>query len=77
MFRPVFRGITEAFIEWCGDNSPAAKLERTIAQGVIGVSFGMLANLVDAPEWFTYAIIPIVMAIVAPIQAVIAESNKE
>lgn len=67
----LIRKTSNAFVEWCADNSPAAKLERTIAQGVIGVGVGILAGVAGAPEWVQIGVVPVVMAILAPIQATI------
>ena len=39
------RKASTAFVNWCADTSPAARLERTIAQGVIGVGASILANI--------------------------------
>lgn len=63
----MIRKITDAFIAWCNDNSAAAKLERTIVQGIIGVIAGGLTT----GEWTGALIVGIVMAILAPIQAAI------
>lgn len=65
------RKTTNAFVVWCADNSPAAKLERTVAQGVIGVGIAVLTGFAGAPEWVQLAVIPTAMAILAPIQAAI------
>lgn len=67
------RKATTAFMNWCADTSPAARLERTIAQGVIGVGASLLANTAGAPEWVTIGLAPTVMAILAPIQAEIGK----
>lgn len=70
------RKLTNAFVEWCADNSPAAKLERTIAQGIVGVAVGCLASISGAPYWVTMAAIPTTMAILSPIQAYIGNTLK-
>lgn len=69
------RKATDKFIEWCADDSPAARLERTIAQGVIGVAVGALSGIAGAPEWVSAVIIPVTMAILAPIQASIGSKD--
>lgn len=49
-------------------NSPAARVMRTIVQGVIGVIISYLSIVaVNAPEIVSLLIIPIVMAILSPI----------
>lgn len=67
------RKATTAFVNWCADTSPAARLERTIAQGVIGVAASAVANIAGAPEWVTIGLAPTVMAILTPIQAEIGK----
>ena len=69
------RKATDKFIEWCADDSPAARLERTIAQGVIGVAVGVLTGVAGAPEWVSTLVIPVTMAILAPIQASIGSKD--
>lgn len=63
----MIRKITEAFIAWCSDNSAAAKLERTIVQGLIGVLVGGLTT----GEWTGALIVGAIVAILTPIQAAI------
>lgn len=70
--------MTEKFINWCADNSPAAKLERTIAQGVFGAIIAavpQMIGLLALPEWGTALIVATVMAILSPIMAAIGEKN--
>ena len=43
------RKATTAFVNWCADTSPAARLERTIAQGVIGVGASRQGHPAGAP----------------------------
>lgn len=68
--------LTDRFIDWCADTSPAARLQRTIVQGVVGVVIGLLTSWAGAPEWLTIVVIPVVMAILAPIQAEIGKSGQ-
>lgn len=71
------RKLSQGFINWCADNSAAAKLERCIFQGVLGVGAALLSSIAGAPEWVQMALIPIVMAIVTPVQAKVGESLEE
>lgn len=71
------RKASNAFVAWCADNSPSAKLERTIAQGVIGVGVAALASIGGAPDVVQYLAIPTTMAILSPIQAEIGKANGE
>lgn len=72
----IIRKATNAFIGWCADNSPAAKFERTIAQGVVGVGVACLAGLTGLPDWAQFAAVPLVMAVLAPIQAEIGKGEQ-
>lgn len=76
MSKNIIRRASEGFVSWCADPSPAARLERTIAQGIIGVVIGLGTGLVGAPEWVQLCIIPVVMAILAPIQAEIGKGAE-
>ena len=71
------RRCTEAFVAWCADPSPAARLERTVAQGVVGVAAGTLAGGAGAPAWIQLGVIPATMAVLAPLQAAIGEAGGQ
>lgn len=50
----IVRMVSEGFVAWCADTSPAARLERTIAQGLIGVAIGFsraLSVLLSGYRW--------------------------
>ena len=68
--------VTNSFIDWCHRDTAAARLQRTVVQGVLGVGVGLLTMVVDAPQWITLAIIPITMAILTPIMAEIGRDDK-
>lgn len=72
----IIRKTTNAFVAWCADNSAAAKFERTVAQGLVGVGIACLTGLSGAPEWVQFAIVPTVMAVLAPIQAQIGKADE-
>ena len=70
----IIRRASDGFVSWCADNSAAAKLERTVAQGVIGVAVGALAGEAGAPPEVQTHIRPVPMALLSPIQARIGAS---
>ena len=72
----IIRKSTNAFVSWCADNSAAAKFERTVVQGLVGVGIACLTGLSGAPEWVQFAIVPTVMAVLAPIQAEIGKTHE-
>lgn len=45
-------------------------------QGLVGVGIACLTGLTGAPEWVQFAIVPTVMAVLAPIQAEIGKTNE-
>ena len=64
--------LTEKFIDWCADQSPTARFERTLAQGVISVVATELPQQlaqVQLPGWVSGLIIPCCMAVLSIIQA--------
>lgn len=67
---------TNAFIDWCARDTAAARLQRTVVQGIIAVIVGLITMWSDAPEWATVAAMPLVMAVLSPIQAAIGNSGE-
>ena len=70
------RTITERFIDWCARDTEAARFQRSVAQGVIGVGVACLTSISEAPEIVTILVIPTVMAVLAPIQSAIGKGGK-
>lgn len=70
MANPI-RKFTNALIAWCADNSAAAKFERTIAQGALGVLAAWLTSLTGMPEWFNVLVAPMIMVVLTPLMATI------
>lgn len=75
--KPITRRFSEAFVEWCADNSPAARLERTIAQGIIGIAAGIATAALTGNGAVGTVVAPMVMAVLSPIQASIGKSLEE
>lgn len=68
----------EKFIAWCANDSAAARLERTIVQGVIAafiVAFPQMMELVAMPEWATALLVAVGMAILSPIMKAIGNKG--
>lgn len=70
------RTLTERFIDWCARDTDAARFQRSVAQGVIGVGVACLTSISGAPEIVTILVIPTVMAVLAPIQSAIGKGGK-
>lgn len=67
------RKLTSRFCAWCADTSDAARLERTVAQGVIAA----VAVGVTTGEWGPSVVTAVIIAIFTPIQAAIGQADKE
>lgn len=67
------RKLTSRFCAWCADTSDAARLERTVAQGVIAA----VAVGVTTGEWGPSVVTAVIIAIFTPIQAAIGHADKE
>lgn len=65
------RKCSSKFVAWCADDTPAARFERTVAQGIVGVMMSMLSAWANAPEWVTISITPLTMAVLSPVQSYI------
>lgn len=67
------RKLTSRFCAWCADTSDAARLERTVAQGIIAaVSVGMTTG-----EWGASVVTAVIMAVITPIQAAIGREDDK
>lgn len=67
------RKLTSRFCAWCADTSDAARLERTVAQGIIAaVSVGMTTG-----EWGASVVTAVIMAVITPIQAAIGRADDK
>lgn len=75
--KTIIRRSSERFVEWCADDSAAARLERTIAQGIIGIVAGVVASAITGAGVAGTITAPIAMAIISPIQSFIGSSLKE
>lgn len=67
------RKLTSRFCAWCADTSDAARLERTVAQGIIAaVSVGMTTG-----EWGPSVVMAVIIAIFTSIQAAIGRADDK
>lgn len=67
------RKLTSRFCAWCADTSDAARLERTVAQGIIAaVAVGMTTG-----EWGASVVTAVIMAVITPIQAAIGRADDK
>lgn len=71
--KSIVRRATEGFCAWCSDASSAARLERTVVQGIIAA----LAVGVTTGEWGAGVATAAIMAVITPIQAAIGEANGD
>lgn len=66
------RKLTTKFVEWCADPSPAARLERTVAQGVIAA----VAVGITTGQWGAGVATAVIMAVITPIQAALGKTGS-
>lgn len=67
------------FINWCKDESPSARLERTIVQGVISAFIVAIPQIVGAfaiPDWANALAVAVGMAILSPIMGAIGNKGE-
>lgn len=66
-------------MEWFfKSNDTSARLFRTIVQGVIGVVIAWLTTIApNMPEIVSLLVIPVVMAILAPLMGMIGADEKD
>lgn len=68
----------EKFIAWCAKDTTAARLERTIIQGVIAafvIAFPQMIELIVMPEWATALLVAVGMAVLSPIMKAIGNKG--
>lgn len=63
---------TNAFIEWCARDTAAARFQRSVVQGIIGVIVGGLTT----GEWTGAAIVGVIMAVISPVQKAIGNKGE-
>lgn len=66
------RKFEERFISWCAEDTAVARLERTIAQGVIAI---VVAG-VTTGDWGVAALTGAIMAVLSPIQKAIGNKGE-
>lgn len=66
------RKITSKFVEWCAEDTPAAKFERTLAQGVVAA----VVVAVTTGTWGAAFATALIMAVLAPVQAQIGKADE-
>lgn len=70
------RTITERFVDWCAKDTAAARFERSVAQGIIGVGTGIFTATATNDPILGTVVAPVVMAILAPIQKAIGNKGE-
>lgn len=70
------RTLRQRFWEWCAEDSAAARFERSVAQGLIGVASGIVAYYATQDPFVATVVAPTVMAVLAPLQKVFGDRNE-
>lgn len=68
--------ITERFVDWCARDTAAARFERSVVQGVIGVGVGIITAYATSDPIMGTFVAPTVMAVLAPIQKAIGNKGE-
>lgn len=71
--KALVRRATEGFCAWCAEDTPAARFERTVAQGAVAA----VAVGVTTGEWGAAFATALAMAVISPVQAALAEKGDE
>lgn len=64
--------LTNAFIRWCQRDTAAARFQRSVVQGVLGVIAGGVAT----GEWSGALVVGTITAILSPIQKAIGNKGE-
>ena len=67
---------TDAFVAWCAEDTPGARLQRTVVQGVIGVGAAAVAYYITGDGVASIVVAPAIMAILSPIQKAIGNKGE-
>lgn len=67
---------TDGFVTWCAKDTPGARLQRTIVQGVIGVACSAVAYYITGDGVASIVVAPAIMAILSPIQKAIGNKGE-
>lgn len=70
------RTLRQRFFDWCAEDSAAARFERSVAQGLIGVASGILAAYATQDPIIGTVVAPTVMAVLAPLQKILGNRGK-
>lgn len=67
---------TDAFVAWCGEDTPGARLQRTVVQGLIGVAGAAVAYYITGDGVASIVVAPAIMSVLAPLQKAIANRGE-
>lgn len=70
------RTFRQRFWDWCAEDSAAARFERSVAQGLIGVASSLVTYYATQDPFVAAVIGPAAMAVLAPLQKVFGDKNK-
>lgn len=66
----------DGFVAWCAEDTPGARLQRTIVQGVIGVAGAAVAYYITGDGVASTVVAPVIMSVLAPLQKAIANKGE-
>lgn len=70
------RKAIKKFMAWCAEDSAAARFERTVVQGIIGVVVGAVSYWFAGDGITAIVVAPVVMAVLSPAQSAIGNRGE-
>lgn len=67
---------TDSFVAWCAEDTPSARLQRTVVQGIVGVAAASVAYYITGDGVASIVIAPAIMAVLSPIQKAIGNKGE-
>lgn len=69
-------GITDRFIKWCARDTAAARFQRSVAQGLIGVASGLLSAAATNDPVIGTIVAPTVMCVLSPVMKAVGNKGE-
>lgn len=69
-------GVTDKFIKWCARDTAAARFQRSVAQGVIGIASGALSAWATQDPFVGTVVAPTVMCVLSPVMKAIGNKGE-
>lgn len=70
------RTLRQRFFDWCAEDSAAARFERSVAQGIVGVASSLVTYYATQDPFVAAVIGPTAMAVLAPLQKILGNKGE-